>query len=144
MGRIAVCAVIALWIAPATAAERPRLECNRETACELQLYLENDSLGAGTDRYYTNGIKLGGGINADRVVDRLFQGPAKSVLERISSHWVRGTPAFFPGRTFIRHSASLSPSRNPLTGRGRRGFTLAVSRRAYSEIGCRRSNSTSA
>ena len=86
MGRIAVCAVIALWIAPATAAERPRLECNRETACELQLYLENDSLGAGTDRYYTNGIKLGGGINADRVVDRLFQGPAKSVLERISSH----------------------------------------------------------
>lgn len=60
------------------------LECNKDTACEFQLYIENDSFGSGTDRYYTNGIKFGGGMSADPLSERLFQKPAKSVLERIS------------------------------------------------------------
>jgi lipid A 3-O-deacylase len=74
-----------LWAVPATAAESP-LECSPVTACEFQLYIENDSFGAGTDRYYTNGIKFGGGVNADRVINRLLQTPARSVLESISDH----------------------------------------------------------
>ncbi|HET7598269.1 MAG TPA: lipid A-modifier LpxR family protein, partial [Burkholderiales bacterium] len=65
-----------LSIACVASAEEPRLiECDRATACELQLYIENDSVGGGTDRYYTNGIKFGGGVNANRLIERLFQRP---------------------------------------------------------------------
>lgn len=32
-------------------AARTPLECDKVTACELQIYVENDSIGAGTDRY---------------------------------------------------------------------------------------------
>lgn len=77
---------IALGTAPAMAADPPPIECNKATACELQIYIENDSFGAGTDRYYTNGIKVGGGVHAERVIERLLQTPAKSALERISDH----------------------------------------------------------
>ncbi len=80
----ALCMTLAA-ISNAHAAESP-LECNKTTACEFQLYIENDSFGAGTDRYYTNGIKLGGGVNADRVINRLLQSPAKAALESISGH----------------------------------------------------------
>lgn len=66
------------------AAEPPLLECNRATACEFQLYIENDSAPGGTDRYYTNGIKFGGGVSADRLIERLFQAPAETVLKRFS------------------------------------------------------------
>jgi hypothetical protein len=66
------------------AAEPPLLECDRVNACELQVYIENDSVGGGTDRYYTNGIKIGGGVNASRLIERLFQQPAETVLRRFS------------------------------------------------------------
>ena len=66
----------------AGAAEPPLIECDRTTACEFQLYIENDSAGGGTDRYYTNGIKFGGGVNANRLIERLFQEPAEKVLKR--------------------------------------------------------------
>ncbi len=33
---------------------------------ELQFFIENDFFN-GTDQYYTNGIKIGGGIPADKV-----------------------------------------------------------------------------
>lgn len=82
----ALCAALALPLPPAFAADPPPLQCNQSTACELQIYIENDSVGNGTDRYYTNGIKFGGGVNADRVIDRLLQTPARSALERISDH----------------------------------------------------------
>lgn len=78
--------MLALWVSLATAAEDPLLQCNRSNACELQIYIENDSVGNGTDRYYTNGIKIGGGVNADRLIERLLQTPARSALERISDH----------------------------------------------------------
>lgn len=72
-----------LLIAGVAYAEEPRLiECDRATACELQLYIENDSVGGGTDRYYTNGIKFGGGVNANRLIEHLFQQPAEEVLHK--------------------------------------------------------------
>lgn len=45
---------------------------------ELQLFVENDML-ARTDRYYTNGIKLGGGVPFD-----LLQLPATEVLRQLA------------------------------------------------------------
>jgi lipid A 3-O-deacylase len=45
---------------------------------ELQLFIENDLL-ARTDRYYTNGIKFGGGASFD-----LLQLPANEILEAIA------------------------------------------------------------
>ncbi len=80
---ISVCAATALWIAPATAADPAPLACNAATACEFQFYIENDML-SGTDRYYTNGIKFGGGVKADPLIERIFHEPAESVLRRIS------------------------------------------------------------
>ena len=68
----------------AGAAEPPLIECDKVTACELQLYIENDSAGGGTDRYYTNGFKFGGGVHANRLIERLFQEPAERVLRRFS------------------------------------------------------------
>jgi hypothetical protein len=49
---------------------------------EIQVFIENDSLG-GTDRYYTNGIKIGGGIPAGRV-SGLFTRPPNALLDAIS------------------------------------------------------------
>jgi lipid A 3-O-deacylase len=79
-------AAMLLAAAVAGAAEPSLLECDRVAACELQLYIENDSVGGGTDRYYTNGIKLGGGVNANRLIERLFQQPAETVLRRFSDN----------------------------------------------------------
>jgi len=71
--------------APAMAAEAAQpFRCEATTACEFQLYVENDVL-AGTDRYYTNGIKFGGGMRADPLIEFLFQAPAQEVLRRIDS-----------------------------------------------------------
>ena len=83
---LALCAALVPCLPPALAADAPPLQCNQSTACELQIYIENDSFGNGTDRYYTNGIKFGGGVNADRVIERLLQTPARSALERITDH----------------------------------------------------------
>jgi lipid A 3-O-deacylase len=91
-------AALALWLSPAVAAEESPLQCNRSSACELQIFIENDSVGNGTDRYYTNGIKVGGGVNADRVIDRLLQTPARSALERISDHLGEVHVGFFLGQ----------------------------------------------
>ena len=49
---------------------------------EIQVFIENDSFG-GTDQYYTNGIKIGGGIRADRVVG-LFTRPPNALLDAIT------------------------------------------------------------
>jgi hypothetical protein len=69
-------AVLALLVALAPAAhaqERP------PEGSELQLFIENDMLSS-TDRYYTNGIKFGGGVPFD-----LLQLPATAVLKRLAS-----------------------------------------------------------
>ena len=80
------CPIAALFLlTPAAHAAEPSLiECDRATACELQIYIENDSAGGGTDRYYTNGIKVGGGVHANRLIERLFQRPAEQVLRQFS------------------------------------------------------------
>jgi hypothetical protein len=49
---------------------------------EFQLFIENDVL-AGTDRYYTNGIKLGFGVPFEALRD-FFKTPAKYTLDMFS------------------------------------------------------------
>lgn len=49
---------------------------------EIQIFIENDSFG-GSDQYYTNGIKIGGGIPADKVIG-LFSRPPNALLDFIS------------------------------------------------------------
>ena len=49
---------------------------------EIQVFIENDSFG-GSDKYYTNGIKIGGGIPADKV-SGLFTRPPNALLDAIS------------------------------------------------------------
>jgi hypothetical protein len=49
---------------------------------EIQIFIENDSFG-GTDQYYTNGIKIGGGIPAEKVAG-LFTRPPNALLDAIT------------------------------------------------------------
>ena len=49
---------------------------------EIQIFIENDSFSS-TDQYYTNGIKIGGGIPADKVSD-LFTRPPNALLDAIT------------------------------------------------------------
>ncbi len=72
-----------LWSAvPARAAEastEPPLDLH---GSEIQIFIENDSFGS-SDQYYTNGIKIGGGVPADRVMG-LFTRPPNALLDAIS------------------------------------------------------------
>jgi len=72
-----------LWCAaPAPAAEataKPPLDLR---GSEIQIFIENDSIG-GTDRYYTNGLKIGGGIPADKV-SKLFTLAPNTLLDAIT------------------------------------------------------------
>jgi lipid A 3-O-deacylase len=72
-----------MLVSSAAGAQAAFVECSKTTACEFQLYIENDML-SGTDRYYTNGIKFGGGVRADRLIERVFQRPAEQVLKEVS------------------------------------------------------------
>jgi hypothetical protein len=90
-GIAALTMMLALWLPCIARAQQP-LECNKANACEFQLYIENDSFGAGTDRYYTNGIKFGGGASAEPVIERLFKMPAERVLQHITDN--RGNMQF--------------------------------------------------
>ncbi len=49
---------------------------------EIQIFIENDSFG-GTDQYYTNGIKIGGGVPAEKVAG-LFSRPPNALLDAIT------------------------------------------------------------
>ncbi len=66
--------LIALIAGSALAADRPR----PPEGSEFQLFVENDML-ARADRYYTNGIKLGGGVPFD-----LLQFPAAELLRQLT------------------------------------------------------------
>lgn len=90
-GITATLVMLALWLPRSATAQQP-LACNKATACEFQLYIENDSLGNATDRYYTNGIKFGGGVSAEPVIEHIFKLPAQRVLERITDN--RGNMQF--------------------------------------------------
>ncbi len=73
---------IAPWAMAAPEAEAETLLVKRPGQ-ELQLFIENDML-AGTDRYYTNGFKLGFGVPL-KTLQRLFEGPATSTLNLLSN-----------------------------------------------------------
>jgi lipid A 3-O-deacylase len=56
---------------------------------EIQLFIENDSFGS-SDQYYTNGIKVGGGVPAERVIKILSVPPSKlldAITEDASTHF---------------------------------------------------------
>lgn len=79
---VAGCAALLLALAlPASAADAP-LNLQDLRGSEIQMFIENDSAG-GTDQYYTNGIKIGGGIPADKV-SRLFTLPPNTLLDAIT------------------------------------------------------------
>lgn len=72
-----------LWpAAPAYAADKPAEPPVDLRGSELQFFIENDFFN-GTDQYYTNGIKIGGGIPADKVIG-LFSQPPNALLDFIS------------------------------------------------------------
>lgn len=78
MGAVVNLALLAL---PAPAAEPPADPVDLRGS-EIQIFIENDSFGS-TDQYYTNGIKIGGGIPADKV-SKLFTRPPNALLDAIT------------------------------------------------------------
>lgn len=75
-------ALLLCCAAPAAAAEAPAAPLVDLRGSEIQVFIENDSFG-GTDQYYTNGIKIGGGIPADKV-SKLFTRPPNALLDAIT------------------------------------------------------------
>jgi len=76
---------IAAWllaVAGAHAADAPAKKPPPPKGSEFQLFIENDIL-AGTDRYYTNGFKLGFGVPFDALRD-FFKTPTKYTLDIFS------------------------------------------------------------
>lgn len=71
----------ALLVGAASAAEEPAATVDLRGS-EIQIFIENDSFGS-SDRYYTNGIKIGGGIPADKV-SRVFTRPPNALLDAIT------------------------------------------------------------
>ena len=76
-----VLALIALLAEPAHATEAPAVPVDLRGS-EIQIFIENDSFGS-SDQYYTNGIKIGGGIPADKV-SRFFTRPPNALLDAIT------------------------------------------------------------
>lgn len=74
--------VLALIALPGRAADAPAEPPLDLRGSEIQIFIENDSIG-GTDQYYTNGIKIGGGIPADKV-SKLFTLPPNTLLNAIT------------------------------------------------------------
>ena len=81
---IGLCLFMLLLSAAATA-QQP-LACNKDSACEFQFYIENDSFGSNSDSSYTSGIKFGGGAYAEPVIERIFRMPAEHVLRQITDN----------------------------------------------------------
>jgi len=74
--------VSALLTASAHAAETPPAVPLDLRGSEIQIFIENDSFRS-SDQYYTNGIKIGGGIPADKV-SKLFTRPPNALLDAIT------------------------------------------------------------
>ena len=71
-----------LAVAGAHAADAPEKKPPPPKGSEFQLFIENDVL-AGTDRYYTNGFKLGFGVPFEALRD-FFKTPTKYTLDIFS------------------------------------------------------------
>ena len=74
-------ALIALLAGPVCAMETPAPPVDLRGS-EIQIFIENDSFGS-SDQYYTNGIKIGGGIPADKV-SKFFTRPPNALLDAIT------------------------------------------------------------
>jgi lipid A 3-O-deacylase len=79
---VASLCVVALQAYAATAAETPPAPSQDLRGSEIQVFIENDSFGS-TDQYYTNGIKIGGGVPADNL-GGLFARPSNVLLDAIT------------------------------------------------------------
>lgn len=79
--RIAAILALALQLALAYGAETPEKPVDLRGS-EIQIFIENDSFRS-SDQYYTNGIKIGGGIPADKV-SKLFTRPPNALLDAIT------------------------------------------------------------
>jgi hypothetical protein len=64
---------------------------------EFQLFIENDFL-AGTDRYYTNGIKLGFGVPVE-AVRQFLEVPSRWILDRFSNRAAQLHYGLFVGQS---------------------------------------------
>ena len=72
-----------LWsVAPVRATETPTEPPLDLRGSEIQMFIENDSF-VSSDQYYTNGIKIGGGIPADKI-SNLFTRPPNALLDAIT------------------------------------------------------------
>jgi len=74
-------ALFALLAGPAYATETPAPPIDLRGS-EIQIFIENDSFRS-SDQYYTNGIKIGGGIPAAKV-SRFFTRPPNALLDAIT------------------------------------------------------------
>jgi len=76
-------AVLTLLLATLASAAQPPTQAPQDLrGSEIQFFVENDSFGR-TDQYYTNGIKIGGGVEASKVSAFLALPPI-SVLKVIT------------------------------------------------------------
>ena len=75
-------AVLLCCAAPLRAADKPAEPALDLRGSEIQIFIENDSF-SGSDQYYTNGIKIGGGIPADKV-NKLFTFTPNTLLDVIT------------------------------------------------------------
>jgi len=74
-------ALMTLLAGAASAAEEPAAAVDLRGS-EIQIFIENDSFGS-SDQYYTNGIKIGGGVPAEKV-GKLFTRPPNALLDAIT------------------------------------------------------------
>lgn len=84
----AVAAIVFLAASPQArpaepASPAPAMEERQPPGSELQLFIENDMF-AGTDRYYTNGIKFGVGARL-ATLRQFFKKPSKWMLDLLSN-----------------------------------------------------------
>lgn len=104
----------ALLSAPASVAEPTPSEPVDLRGSEIQLFIENDSFG-GSDRHYTNGIKIGGGFPAEKI-SKLFTRPPNALLDAItdgaSNHFglFIGQNLYTPGHIIV---AAPQPNDRP-------------------------------
>lgn len=81
---LAVCAAAVLaWVAPARGAETQQEPSVDLRGSEIQIFIEND-VWHGTDQYYTNGIKIGGGVPAEHLL-KLLSVPPSALLDAITA-----------------------------------------------------------
>lgn len=87
-GQRVLLAVAAAWVlalnagSPASAAAPVPEQPLDLRGSEIQIFIENDSFGS-SDQYYTNGIKIGGGIPAGKI-SKFFTRPPNALLDAIT------------------------------------------------------------